>query len=184
MHDNNLALFKTHALPLINPGDAVLEIGPEQAGGAIGRTLVSQRHGTYYFADIKNVASTMSGYVEMKGEYEIDSPSDRFDVVFSLSVGEHVRKLWCWAQELVRVTRPGGFVVFVTPFSWPYHESPYDCWRILPEGYKALFEDAGLEHVFSWHGNVLPLEPLWQREHGPHTVTDTIAIGRKCRETK
>ncbi len=32
--------------------------------------------------------------------------------------------------------------------NWPYHEAPVDCWRIYPEGMKALYEEAGLTMVF------------------------------------
>jgi hypothetical protein len=45
--------------------------------------------------------------------------------------------------------------------------------------YKALFEDAGLEHVSSWHGNLAPIDPCGLVERGPQVVTDTIAVARK-----
>jgi SAM-dependent methyltransferase len=184
MHNNSLELFRLHGLPLIQSGTSVLEIGPEGGGRAdgISKDLVVANGGHYNFADIRNNADHQPGFIRMIDEYQIDVEANRFDVVFSLSVAEHVRKIWTWVQELVRITKPGGHVIFVNPVSWPYHASPlYDCWRILPDGYKALFEDFGLEHVFSWMGNVAPLEERWTKQHGPCLVTDTVAVGRKMR---
>jgi SAM-dependent methyltransferase len=180
MHENNLELFRRHGLPLIQPGMSVLEVGPEVPGGCICKAIVEQASAAYHFACIYNLETGRPGYVGMRGEYEVLSEDFRFDVVFSLSVIEHVRKPWKWVPELARIVKPGGYVVFVNPVSWPYHACPVDCWRVMPEGYKALFEDSGLEHHFSFHGNVVPgIEDHWRDGHGPHVVTDTIAVGRK-----
>jgi hypothetical protein len=40
--------------------------------------------------------------------------------------------------------KSGGRLILVVPCSWPYHEAPYDCWRIYPEGIRALVEEVGL----------------------------------------
>ena len=77
--------------------------------------------------------------------YNFSIDSDTFDVVLFGQVLEHVPKAWTWIKELARVTKPGGYVITLNPVSWPYHEAPVDCWRIFPEGMKALYEDAGLE---------------------------------------
>src|SRR5690606_29497337 len=37
----------------------------------------------------------------------------------------------------------------INPISWHYHEAPVDCWRIYPEGMRALCDDAGLEVLLS-----------------------------------
>jgi len=39
----------------------------------------------------------------------------------------------------------GGHVITIVPVSWNFHEAPIDCWRIYPEGMRALYEEAGLE---------------------------------------
>lgn len=36
-------------------------------------------------------------------------------------------------------------MITINPVSWPYHEAPVDCWRVYPEGMRALYEEAGLE---------------------------------------
>ncbi len=177
MHGNCLAVLKRFGLSYFRAGMAVLEVGPDPQG--LTRALVEPRQVRYHHADRINVALDDPGSVPMKDPYHFDYPDGRFDLVYSANVAEHVPRLWTWVRELARVTKPGGHLLFVSPVSWPYHEAPVDCWRILPEGYKALFVEAGLEHAFSWHGNLVPIDPPWLTDHGPQVVTDTIAVARK-----
>ena len=180
MHDNSLELFKRKGLPLVRKDDVVLEVGPDWSiAGGMCRPLILERGARYSATDPVERYGNDAAFVKMPDFYTIPLPTDHYDVVFSLSVIEHVPKVWTWVKELVRTTKPGGYVILVNPVSWPYHESPVDCWRILPEGYKALFEECGVAHELSWTGNVAPLEGHLVPEHGPHQVTDTIAIGRK-----
>lgn len=177
MHGNSLEVFRRFGLPYFRPGMDVLEIGPDIDGRC--RDLVCQEGSRYRFTDRDNRRGDDAGFIPMADDYAIGCADDSFDVVFSLSVIEHVRKVWRWMAELSRVARAGGIVICVNPVSWPYHAFPIDCWRLFPEAYKALFEDARLDHDFSWHGNLVPIDPGWRDEHGPQTVTDTIAVGRK-----
>jgi SAM-dependent methyltransferase len=80
----------------------------------------------------------------MPNENEIPLPDSTFDVVISGQVIEHVRQPWRWMAELTRISRPGGLVITISPVSWPYHEAPIDCWRIYPEGMRAILEQVGL----------------------------------------
>jgi SAM-dependent methyltransferase len=63
-----------------------------------------------------------------------------FDVVVSGNCLEHVEAPWLWAKEIEKVTKKGGLICIITPFSLGEHRYPVDCWRILPDGYKFLFE--------------------------------------------
>jgi SAM-dependent methyltransferase len=176
MHANSLELFRHHGLPLLQPGDSVLEIGPDWSvpGGRV-KPLIVAAGCDYAFADIKNPP----GGVHMDGPYRIYEETSMYDAVVALNVAEHVFRLWDWVAELRRVTRPDGLLIFANPVSWPYHESPMDCWRIYPDGWRALFCECDINEVFLWHGNLVPLEGYLRAEHGPHEVRDTIAVGRK-----
>jgi SAM-dependent methyltransferase len=180
LHNNSLILFRDYGLRYIKQTDSVLEVGPDWAipRGRV-RPLLIDLGASYYFTDIEPRDSDQHDYIPMNDEYSIDAEDGRFDAVVTLNVIEHVPHIWKWTRELVRVVKPGGILVFVNPLSWPYHPSPQDCWRILPDGYKALFEECGIEHEFSMSGNVVPLEGYLRPEHGPHLVTDTVAVGRK-----
>src|SRR5262245_23082628 len=177
MHSNSLHAFGRFGLPYFQAGMKVLEVGPDPQW--ICRNLVARQGVIYHFADITNSHANEPGFTPTRGEYTIDCPEGTFDIVFSANVIEHVPKVWKWIAELARVVRAGGLVICVNPVSWPFHEAPRDCWRLFPEAYKALFDETGLDHVFSWHGNLVPIDAFWAAEHGPQTVTDTIAIGRK-----
>jgi SAM-dependent methyltransferase len=180
MHNNSLQLFIKYGLPYVEHADHILEIGPDWAvpGGRI-RPLLLTAGAAYSFTDIYPRNSDQPEYISMNNDYSIDTGDNHFDKVVTLNVIEHVPHIWKWVRELTRVVRPGGLLIFVNPVSWPLHLSPYDCWRILPDGYKALFEECGLEYEFGHTGNIVPIEGYLAAEHGPHVVTDTIAIGRK-----
>ncbi len=152
MHKNSRLLFQEYARTYFEPGLSVLEIGPDRdpstyrqlAGGpfAIWDTLD--------FAGRQDVDLTY----RTTSEYDFPVADDTYDIVFSAQVIEHVRKIWRWMPEVARVCRPGGLVITINPVSWHYHESPVDCWRIYPEGMRALSEDAGLEVLLSEWGSV------------------------------
>lgn len=140
MHLNNILVFKKHILPLIKPGQRILEIGPDvlpstlqgivKVEGISWETLdVVQRPGVNHVA---------------VNDYQFPFPDSSFDIVLAGQVIEHVKKIWKWVPELQRICKPGGHVCLVSPLSWPYHEAPVDCWRIYPEGMKALCEESNL----------------------------------------
>lgn len=79
--------------------------------------------------------------------YEFPIPDESFDLIVSANVAEHVQALWKWMPEVARVCRRGGRVVTINPVSYPYHEAPIDCWRIYPEGMRAVYAEAGLTVV-------------------------------------
>lgn len=136
-------------------------------------------------------------------ENQFPIPDETYDIVLSGQVIEHVRKPWIWLREVTRVCKVGGLVIPVNPVSWPYHEAPIDCWRIYPEGMKALYEEAALEVILSlWDSLELPKvrhrlpgrspewQPRWLRQTYralgcvgfPRECSyDAITIGRKSR---
>lgn len=153
MHDNSILLFETYAVPLFTPGSRVLELAPDDDPSTY-RKLVP--------VDVEWATADLATELDASGHrrwgggraddltlvmtdpYVVPADDDSYDVVVSGQVIEHVREPWRWMQELARVCRPGGRVVTVNPVSWPYHEAPVDCWRIYPEGMRALCDAAGL----------------------------------------
>lgn len=71
---------------------------------------------------------------------------ESFDTVISGSCFEHVKNPFKLITECARVLKPGGYFLGVAPREWPEHHNP-DCWRFLPDGWKALFEYAKLEAI-------------------------------------
>ncbi|MDB5392238.1 MAG: methyltransferase family protein [Planctomycetaceae bacterium] len=85
-----------------------------------------------------------------------------FDVVISGQVLEHVQRPWKWIHEVASLAREGGLIWVCAPNTWEFHEFPIDCWRVWPDGMRALFEDADID--------VLDCSFVGR---------DTVAIGRK-----
>jgi SAM-dependent methyltransferase len=155
MHTNSKLLFSKFAVPFFRPGQRVLEIGPDSFPSTY-RKLVPMDGLIWETLDIYDSPSLT---YPSSSPYSFAIPDDSFDVVVSGQVLEHIPKMWTWLAEVCRVVKKGGIVITIVPTSWPYHVGPNfpDCWRIFPEGIKALCEDVGLlvEQVF-WGSLELP----------------------------
>jgi SAM-dependent methyltransferase len=76
--------------------------------------------------------------------------SESFDHIVSLSVFEHVRDPWHYAEECYRVLKPGGTIIIDTAFLQPEHSTPFHYFNMTLEGLKETFKmfkiiDLGVE---------------------------------------
>ena len=153
MHPNSQMLFAKYALPIFQKGMTVLEIGPDAFPSSY-RRAVREDDIEWHTLDLHDNPQLTYPRSE---QYRFAIPDETYDVVLSGQVIEHVQKPWKWMPEVARVAKPGGWVVTISPVSWSYHEDPIDCWRMYPEGMKALYEEAGLEEVQSrWDSMEVP----------------------------
>jgi SAM-dependent methyltransferase len=167
MTRNSYLTFKKVAHPFFQDNMKVLEIGPSKSDTYNLKKLILRynKNIQYFTADLGVTGEENT--IQIVDEYTFISPDNEFDIVFSANVAEHVRYVWEWVKELVRITKKGGYVITETPANWAHHPSPYDCWRILPDGYKALYRNAGLKLAYITALNV------------SHTDYDVIAVGKK-----
>lgn len=199
MHLNSELLFKKYALQYFRPSSRVLEIGPVGFPSEY-QTMVGEPSITWHTVDIQASVGLPLTYTA-SSEYTFPIADGAYDLVLSGQVIEHVRKIWIWMKEVARVCKTGGTVITLNPVSWPYHESPVDCWRAYPEGMKALYDDSSLEVMLCEWGsleatryrNRIPGRSYtWQRRPqaiasrvlGPlgfpvECAYDTITIGKK-----
>ncbi len=183
MHRNAELIFEKHALSLIGDGATVLEVGAGRKWWkSVFRKLAIAHGWVYRFCDPGNWGSDQLDFVRQPGNYSIASERDVYDAVIASQVIEHVDRPWRWVPELARIAKPGGVVVLVCPITWGHHRYPIDAFRVLPDGMKVLFADAGLTPV------VCSLESLDQDldsgkhvmdRSGPGRIWDCIGIGRK-----
>jgi len=145
LHTNSRLLFEKYAKSLFASGNKVLEVGPDSVPSTFA-TIVGNPSIVWHTLDIFD--NPKLTYPNSNG-YSFDIKDGEYDIVISGQVIEHVKKPWKWLPELARVTRKGGLVITINPVSWIYHEAPVDCWRIYPEGMKALYEDASLTVLLS-----------------------------------
>jgi len=145
MHTNSRLLFEKYALKYFNAGMKVLEIGPN----SFPSTYQALTEGLFLEWHTLDMYDSPKLTYPKSDEYSFAIPDGYYDAVISGQVIEHVKKPWRWMPELARITKTGGFVVTINPVSWTYHEAPVDCWRIYPEGMKALYEDSSLTVLLS-----------------------------------
>jgi SAM-dependent methyltransferase len=145
MHENSKLLFRKYALEHFRPGMRVLEIGPDQIPSTY-QSIVDDDSLVWHTLDID---PRQEPTYHAESEYSFPIEDGAYDIVLSGQVIEHVRRVWEWIREVARVCRVGGLVITINPVSWPYHEAPVDCWRIYPEGMRALYENAALNVLLS-----------------------------------
>ena len=153
-HLNSHLIWHKHAELYFTADKEILEIGP--AG-----------YPTYYENElIKNKISSKYKVLDLSYEfisgaennpyfilstdplkYPIEDNS--FDVVFSDQVLAHVDYFWVWYGELMRITKPGGYIITINSYSYPRCPSPIDAWRVHSDGMKLLNQFYGLETISS-----------------------------------
>ncbi len=170
MHENSRLLFTRFARSYFKPGLRVLEIGPDQFPSAF-QIITQDMPLTWHTVDIAQHPKLT--YIA-RDEYSFPIPDESYDIVVSGSVIEHVRKIWAWMKELSRICKTGGHIITVNPISWTYHPAPFDCWRIFPEGMKALYDDAGFDVL---HSSFTSLE-------APHARRDIPGISVESQSRK
>jgi SAM-dependent methyltransferase len=67
---------------------------------------------------------------------------EEFDVVYCVSVFEHLLMPWKAVVEINRVLRPGGLLFISTHPCWPKHAEPWDFYRFQREAFPGLLNEA------------------------------------------
>lgn len=137
MHTEALTAMSNLLARYAGPEPAnVLDVGSLDYNGTY-RPLVESRGWRYTGLDIEPGPNVD---IVSRDPYRYPIPDDRYDIVMSGSTMEHVQAIWAWLPELVRVLRPGGMLAIVTHYAFPEHRYPVDCWRIMPDGMRFLFD--------------------------------------------
>jgi Methyltransferase domain len=121
-------------------GLRVLEIGSRNVTGANLRSKFSKA--TYVgfdFYDGENV--DISGDVHRLSSY-FSPEEERFDLIFSSAVFEHLHMPWVAAAEIQKMLKVGGSVFVETHFSFSSHERPWHFFQFSDKGLRALFNDS------------------------------------------
>lgn len=139
MHPSQYLHMK-RALEKYLPADRhleVLELGSATSPGQTRthRSLFEGIDHSYFGVDVREAGDTVDAV--MDEPYTIPAASNSKDVVMCGSVLEHVPFFWASMLEMARVLRPGG-LLFVTVPSRGHKHSPIDCWRVYPDGLRAM----------------------------------------------
>lgn len=76
--------------------------------------------------------------VVLDGSGRLPFEDGRFDAVVCTSVFEHAPAFWETFLEMLRVTRPGGYLYVNAPSNGETHRFPLDCWRFYADASVAL----------------------------------------------
>ena len=135
MHPESLELMKRFAAHYLDDDElSILDVGSMDYNGTY-RSLFDRWD--YHGFDLTSGPNV--DYTSL--------PTVKFDVVISGQTLEHVPLPWEWIKQIYNLVKPGGLVCIIAPSQWPFHEYPIDCWRVFPDGLKALFSYAGLETI-------------------------------------
>lgn len=97
------------------------------------------------------------------------------DVIVAGQTFEHTEFFWETARQITRTLKPNGLCCIIVPSSGPEHRFPVDCWRMYPDGLRAVARYAGLE--------VLVAETQWddlpQYDNESNKWHESILIARK-----
>jgi SAM-dependent methyltransferase len=145
MHTNTKLIFAKYGRQFFRSGFRVLEIGPDAFPSSYAQIV----NNPAVVWETTDVADWPQLTYPNAGEYSFPIPENTYDLVLTGQVIEHVKKIWIWVKELDRVCKPGGYVIIINPVSWHFHQVPVDCWRIYPDGMRALLEDTSLRIIDS-----------------------------------
>lgn len=80
----------------------------------------------------------------MTAPYTISLADESVDTVISGQCLEHVRNPFKLVAESARILKKDGYMLLTAPFQWREHRYPLDTFRYLPDGMRALMEEAGM----------------------------------------
>ena len=118
------------------PSPAVLEIGSRNVTGITRRDIFTHCKEYVGFDILPGEAVDVVGDVHKLSDY---FTSEYFDIVYSISVFEHLLFPWKAVLEINKVMKTGGYLHISTHPVWPEHEMPWDFWRFPKNGFYALF---------------------------------------------
>ena len=166
--DEHLAAFKETELK-------ILDLGSQDVNGTY-KDLFQNKKWSYIGVDMvkgKNVDVVVRDIYDWK-----EFGSDSMDVVISGQAFEHIEFIWKTVLEVKRVMKPGGIGCLIAPSSGFEHRYPVDCWRIYPDGFRALAKYASLEVL-----DVYMTDDELARSVGEENVwKDTVLVFKKPNE--
>lgn len=154
----------------IEPASVVLNVG---SGGDIERTI---RASLGIDKRIISVDVDPGRHPQVTADVcELPFADGQFDAVCLMEVLEHVHAPARAIDEIYRVLRPGGTLIFSVPFLFPLHDRPYDYYRFTRYGLELLlrsFETVNVveRNTYGEAVAVLMMRLLKESGYGPKAV--------------
>lgn len=146
MHDSSMDLMKSLMDRFVPERAWILDLGSRdvQGQGEVYRKVVPE--GCEYVGADLEAGDNVDIVLEEVYDWGI---VEKYDVIISGQTFEHIAWPWKTMVEIEKALREDGYAILINPFKQGEHRYPEDCWRILPDGWQALADWAGLELVES-----------------------------------
>jgi len=155
MHEASMILMKDFMNRYVDKDLMILDVGSQRvkSQSMYYKTLLPD--GCKY--DGLDMSEGLNVDIVVKNPYSwSEVASEKYDVVISGQALEHAKFPWLVMQEIYRVLKPNGICCIIVPSMGFEHRFPYDCFRYLPDGLRALGEYAGLEVLECGRNNIAP----------------------------
>lgn len=146
----------------------LLDIG---GGKGWGEILYKNKYINYYCLDLKetkrdNNINYIKGDITDKNLF-LDM---KYDIIFSKDTYEHILNPWDSTENLVKLLKNNGLILFFVPFSWRYHASPYDTYRYTHTGLQYIIERLGkIKKINSGYIKFGNINGFWKNKKD-HTI--------------
>ncbi len=125
----------------------IVDLGSQDINGSY-RPLFAQSPWRYIGVDLEKGPNVD---VVLRDPYAWDElgPGSA-DVLIAGQTFEHTEFVWETMRQVARALKAGGLCCIIVPSSGPEHRFPLDCWRIYPDGLRALARYAELTVLEAW----------------------------------
>lgn len=157
--------WKQYLINLANENNlSVLEIGSREVTGKSDfRKLLTNAKYTgfdYYNGDNVDVV----GDIHKLSQY---FPNEKFDLIFSSAVLEHIAMPWIAAQEMAKLLNVNGYIFAETHYSYSSHERPWHFFQFSENALEILFNSQlGFECIEKGCSN--PLIGIFSKQSAPY----------------
>lgn len=150
----------------------ILDLGSQDINGSY-RPLFAQPPWRYIGVDVAE-AKNVDVVLHDPYDWHELAPSSA-DVIVAGQTFEHTEYVWETMRQIARTLKPSGLCCIIVPSSGHEHRYPVDCWRIYPDGLRALAHYANLEILEAW----TQWEDLPQYDNESNKWHDSVLIARK-----
>ena len=168
--ENILQFFKS--IPKAGIDQIALDAG---AGNQNKKPLIVQKSYEYESCDFEDIfeSNFLKKQTYVCSVEDLTMEDDRYDLVISCQVLEHLPNPAQAMREMTRVMKPGGLIFLSTNFLYPRHGAPHDYFRFTENALRSLALRSGLELIsikprggfLAFMGQVFSELPLYFRNY-------------------
>ena len=126
----------------------ILEIGSRARSGVNNRDTYIPKSLNAEFTGVDVLDGECVDVVCDAHELSQHVENDKYDLVYSLNVFEHLLMPWKVVLELNKVMKTNGIVMIFTHHSFPLHDLPWDYYRFSDNAWYSLFnKETGFEVI-------------------------------------